>query len=95
MQTSLALARAQLRHGWRSLAGIVVLVALIGGLVLAGFAGAQRTRTAVDRMIEQPVVPLAGPAALILVVLVLAAFSGLGPIRLGLRHQPATVLHSE
>ncbi len=33
--------------------GIVVLVALIGGLVLAGLAGAQRTRTAVDRMIEQ------------------------------------------
>ncbi len=53
VQTSLALARAQLRHGWRSLAGIVVLVALIGGLVLAGLAGAQRTRTAVDRMIEQ------------------------------------------
>ena len=53
VQTSFALARAQLRHGWRSLAGIVVLVALIGGLVLAGLAGAQRTRTAVDRMIEQ------------------------------------------
>ena len=53
VQTSLALARAQLRHGWRSLAGIVVLVALIGGLVLAGLAGTQRTRTAVDRMIEQ------------------------------------------
>lgn len=53
MQTSLALARAQLRHGWRNLAGIVVLVALIGGLVLGGLAGAQRTRTAVDRMIEQ------------------------------------------
>ena len=53
VQTSLALARAQLRHGWRNLAGIVVLVALIGGLVLGGLAGAQRTRTAVDRMIEQ------------------------------------------
>ncbi len=53
VQTSLALARAQLRHGWRNLVGIVVLVALIGGLVLAGLAGAQRTRTAVDRMIEQ------------------------------------------
>ncbi len=53
VQTSLALARTQVRHGWRNLAGIVVLVALIGGLVLAGLAGAQRTRTAVDRMIEQ------------------------------------------
>jgi ABC-type lipoprotein release transport system permease subunit len=51
--TSLALARAQLRHGWRNLVGIAVLVALIGGLVLAGLAGAQRTRTAVDRMIEK------------------------------------------
>lgn len=53
VQTSLALARAQLRHGWRSLAGIVVLVTPIGGLVLAGLAGAERTRTAVDRMIEK------------------------------------------
>ncbi len=53
VQTSLALARAQLRHGWRNLAGIVVLVALIGGLVLGGLAGAQRTRTAVARMIDQ------------------------------------------
>lgn len=53
MLTSLALARAELRHGWRNLIGIVVLVALIGALVLGGLAGAQRTRTAVDRMIEQ------------------------------------------
>lgn len=53
VQTSLALARTELRHGWRNLVGIVVLVALIGGLVLGGLAGAQRTRTAVDRMIEQ------------------------------------------
>jgi ABC-type lipoprotein release transport system permease subunit len=53
VHTSLALARSQLRHGWRSLVGIVVLVAVIGGLVLGGLAGAQRTRTAVDRMIEQ------------------------------------------
>jgi hypothetical protein len=53
VHTSLALARAQLRHGWRTLTGIVVLVALIGGLVLAGLAGAERTRTAVDRMIDR------------------------------------------
>ena len=53
VHTAFALARAQLRHGWRNLIGIVVLVALIGGLVLAGLAGAQRTRSAVDRMIDQ------------------------------------------
>jgi len=53
VHTSLALARAQLRHGWRNLVGIVLLVALIGGLVLVGLAGAQRTRTAVDRMIDR------------------------------------------
>ena len=48
----LLLARAQLRRGWRSLVGIVLLIALVGGLMLAGLAGAQRTRTAVDRMID-------------------------------------------
>lgn len=48
----LLLARAQLRRGWRSLVGIVLLITLVGGLALAGLAGAQRTRTAVDRMID-------------------------------------------
>ncbi len=48
----LLLARAQLRRGWRSLVGIALLIALVGGLALAGMAGAQRTLTAVDRMID-------------------------------------------
>ena len=48
----LAIAAAQLRHGWRNLVGIALLVGLIGGLVLAGLAGSIRTATAVDRMIE-------------------------------------------
>ena len=51
VRTSLTLARAQLARGWKSLLGLVVLITLVGGLVLAGVAGAQRTRTAVDRMI--------------------------------------------
>ncbi len=51
MRTSLTLARAQLTRGWTSLIGLTVLIAIVGGLVFAGFAGAQRTRTAVDRMI--------------------------------------------
>ena len=45
--------------------------------------------------LAQPVVPLAGVAALIAAVLVLAAVSGLVPIRRGLRHRPAVVLRSE
>ena len=39
-------------RGWRSLIGLSLLIALVAALVLAGFAGAQRTRTAVDRMID-------------------------------------------
>jgi hypothetical protein len=111
VQTSLALARAQVRHGWRGLMGIVVLVAMIGDLVVGGFAGAQRTRTAVDRMIEQnevrsrladgfgtlaePVVPLPGLLALVAAILVLAAMSGVVPIRAALRHRPGSVLRRE
>ncbi len=45
--------------------------------------------------LAEPVVPLPGVAVLVAVVLVLAAVSGLAPIRAGLRHQPATVLRSE
>ena len=52
VRTAVILAAAQLRNGWRSLIGIVVLVGLAGGLVLAGLAGASRTASAVDRMIE-------------------------------------------
>jgi ABC-type lipoprotein release transport system permease subunit len=40
-------------------------------------------------------VPLPGLAALVVAVLLLAAISGLVPIRVGLRHHPAEVLRSE
>jgi hypothetical protein len=52
VRTPLALAAAQLRRGRRGLLGVTLLVALVGGVALAGFAGAQRTSTAVDRMID-------------------------------------------
>ncbi len=52
VRTAIHLARAQLRRGWRGLIGLSLLIALVAAMVLAGFAGAQRTRTAVDRMIE-------------------------------------------
>lgn len=52
MRIPLLLALAQLRRGWRNLAGLTCLIGLAGGLVIAGTAGAQRTATAVDRMIE-------------------------------------------
>ena len=45
--------------------------------------------------LAEPVVPLPGVITMVVVVLLLAALSGLAPIRAGLRHQPATVLHSE
>jgi hypothetical protein len=45
--------------------------------------------------LAEPVVPLRGLVALVVVVLVLAALSGLVPIRAGLRHQPAKVLRDE
>jgi ABC-type lipoprotein release transport system permease subunit len=45
--------------------------------------------------LAEPVVPLPGVAALVVVVLVLAAISGLVPIRAGLRYQPAKVLRDE
>jgi ABC-type lipoprotein release transport system permease subunit len=41
------------------------------------------------------VVPLSGLVAPVVVVLVLAALSGLVPVRAGLRHQPAKVLRDE
>ena len=50
--TALFVAAAQLKRGWRSLVGITVLVGLAGGLVLAGLAGASRTESAIDRMID-------------------------------------------
>ncbi len=53
MRTARTVAATQLRHGWRNLVGLAVLVALVGGLVLAGLAGSIRTSTAVDRLIEK------------------------------------------
>jgi ABC-type antimicrobial peptide transport system permease subunit len=41
--------RAELRSSWRSWAGYVVLVGLVGALVIAAAAGARRTETAVSR----------------------------------------------
>ena len=52
VRTAALLAQAQLRRGWRNLVGLSLLIALVGGLVLAGLAGAERTRTAVDRMVS-------------------------------------------
>jgi hypothetical protein len=42
----------RLRRGWGSLAGPTLLLALTAGLSLAGLAGAVRTRTAVDRSLQ-------------------------------------------
>jgi hypothetical protein len=42
--------RVELRHGVRSLLGITLLVAIAGGIVLAGLGAAHRTATAFERM---------------------------------------------
>jgi len=42
--------RSDLRHGWRSLAGIALLVGLAGGTTLAALSAARRTDTAFARM---------------------------------------------
>lgn len=47
------LARITLRHGWPKLVPIALLIGVVGGLVLAAAAGAARTSSAVDRMIEE------------------------------------------
>lgn len=47
------LLRFQLRARWRAMAGIVVLLGLVGGVALGAVAGARRTATAYDRMLEQ------------------------------------------
>jgi ABC-type lipoprotein release transport system permease subunit len=44
--------RAELRSSWRSWAGLVVLVGVVGALVLAAVAGARRTETAFPRALE-------------------------------------------
>ena len=43
-------ARAELRHRWRSILVMGLVIGLAGGVVLASFAGARRTRSAFDRL---------------------------------------------
>lgn len=44
--------QSQLRRRWRSLLGLAALVAVLGGIVLATAAGARRTSSAYDRLLE-------------------------------------------
>jgi ABC-type lipoprotein release transport system permease subunit len=41
---------ADWRRGWRSILAVAVLAGVVGGVVMAGVAGARRASTAVDRM---------------------------------------------
>ena len=43
-------ARADLRHRWRSILVMALVIGIAGGVVLASFAGARRTRSAFDRL---------------------------------------------
>jgi putative ABC transport system permease protein len=44
--------RAELRRGWRAMLGLALLLGVIGGVVLAAAAGAQRTDTAYPRLLR-------------------------------------------
>src|ERR1700683_4346345 len=44
--------RAELRLRWRALAGLALLLGLIGGVVLTAAAGARRTDTAYPRLLS-------------------------------------------
>ena len=44
--------RADLRHRWRALLGLALLLGLIGGVVLTAAAGARRTDTAYPRLLS-------------------------------------------
>src|SRR5271170_6606643 len=44
--------RADFRLRWRPLAGLALLIGLIGGLVLTAAAGARRTDTAYPRLLQ-------------------------------------------
>lgn len=49
MDSVVYIARAQLRHRWRSLAAITLFVGLVGGLAISLVAGARRSASVVDR----------------------------------------------
>ncbi|HYB86124.1 MAG TPA: hypothetical protein VEC76_04690 [Streptosporangiaceae bacterium] len=44
--------RADLRRRWRAMAGLALLLGLIGGVVLTAAAGARRTETAYPRLLH-------------------------------------------
>jgi hypothetical protein len=44
--------RAELRRGWRPMLGLALLLGVIGGVVLAAAAGAERTATAYPRLLR-------------------------------------------
>jgi ABC-type antimicrobial peptide transport system permease subunit len=44
--------RAELRHRWRPMLGLAVLLGVIGGVVLTAAAGAERTDTAYPRLLQ-------------------------------------------
>jgi hypothetical protein len=46
-------ARSELRTRWRALAGLTVLVALVGAVALGALAGARRTNSALDRFVDE------------------------------------------
>jgi hypothetical protein len=58
--------RADLRVRWRAMAGLALLLGLIGGVVLTAAAGARRTETAYPRLLRwanaSQVTVVAGPA---------------------------------
>ena len=48
---------ADLRMRWRAMAGLALLLGLIGGVVLTAAAGARRTDTAYPRLLRSPPSP--------------------------------------
>jgi hypothetical protein len=91
VRTAFVLAQAQLRRGWWSLVALAFGVPfgiVVGRWMWTLLASAFGT-------LAEPVVPIASVTASIVAVLLLAAVSGLVPIRRGLRHRPAEVLRSE